>query len=51
MSMGFLSQKRSPSVNLSMEQRIVIRIAMEDGLNAIETHQKLVDRYGQDGLS
>jgi transposase len=34
-----------------MEQCIVIKIAMEDGLNAIETHQKLVHRYGQNALS
>jgi hypothetical protein len=34
-----------------MEQRMVIKIAMEDGLNAIERHQKLVHRYGQDAIS
>jgi hypothetical protein len=33
-----------------MEQCIVIKIAMEDGLNAIETHQKPVHRDGQDAL-
>jgi hypothetical protein len=34
-----------------MEQRIFIKIASESGLNDIETHQKLVDRFGQDALS
>jgi hypothetical protein len=34
-----------------MEGRIFMKIALEDGLNVIETHQNLVDRYGQDVLS
>jgi hypothetical protein len=29
-----------------MEQNIFIKTALEDGLNAIKTHQKLMDRDG-----
>jgi histone-lysine N-methyltransferase SETMAR len=34
-----------------MEQRIFIKITFEDGLNAVETFRKLVERYGKDALS
>jgi hypothetical protein len=28
-----------------MEQRVFIKIAFEDGLEALETHRKLVEHY------
>jgi hypothetical protein len=34
-----------------MEQRVFIKIAFEDGLEALETHQKLVEHYGREALS
>jgi hypothetical protein len=34
-----------------MEQRILMKIAFENGLNAMQTYQKLVDHYVSDVLS
>jgi hypothetical protein len=34
-----------------MKQRVFIKITLEDGLNALESHRKLVERYGQEELS
>jgi hypothetical protein len=34
-----------------MEQRVFIKMAFEDGLEALETHRKLVEHYGREALS
>jgi hypothetical protein len=34
-----------------MEQRVFIRIAFEDGLEALETHRKLFEHDGREALS
>jgi hypothetical protein len=34
-----------------MEQRVLIKIAFEDGLEALDTHRKLVEHYGREALS
>jgi hypothetical protein len=51
MSIRFFEQKRSSADNHILEERIFMRIALEDGLNVLKTCQKLVDRYGQEVLS
>jgi hypothetical protein len=33
-----------------MKRRVFIKIILEDGLNALESHRKLVERYGRESL-
>jgi hypothetical protein len=34
-----------------IEQRVFIKIAFEDGFEALETHRKLAEHYGREALS
>jgi hypothetical protein len=48
----FLSPKNDHlPLNLMMEQRVLIKITLEDGLNAIERRRKLVRRSAQEARS